>query len=78
MYLHTNLTNMHLQFSQFYVIIFFICEGWSDFKMLYVTAFERLVLYTKLFVYKITTMEALHFVFLAYQLTFLRKHAACI
>lgn len=46
--------------------------------MLYVTAFERLVLYTKLFVYKTTTMEALHFVFLAYQLTFLRKHAACI
>lgn len=46
--------------------------------MLYVTAFERLVLYTNSFVYKITTLEVLHFVFLAYQLTFLRKHAACI
>lgn len=30
MFLHTNLTNMHVQFSQFYVILFFICEGWSD------------------------------------------------
>lgn len=47
--------------------------------MLLVTGFQLLSYIQIAFGFiMITTMEVLHFGFLAYRLTFLRKHATCI